>query len=101
MTRFTRSIALSAIVMTSFGVLGCESQTEGERTLEKAQTIEDAGNMIRRGEKMVADGKAQVARGEAIRTQGDRVEGDRTIAEGRAMQRQGEALIAEGRRLKN
>jgi hypothetical protein len=101
MNRMTQSIALTLAGLASFAVLGCESQTEGERTLERAETIEDAGNMIRRGEKLVADGKAQVARGQTVRDQGDRVEGDRLVAEGRAMQRQGEALIAEGRRLKD
>lgn len=101
MNRFTTSAALALASLSAFAVVGCESKTEGERTLEKAETIEDAGNMIRRGERMVADGKAQVTKGETVRDQGDDVEGNRMIAQGRATQRQGEALIAEGRRLKN
>lgn len=101
MNPIARTLGLALAGFSSFAILGCESKTEGERTLEKAEKIEDAGNMIRRGEKMVADGKAQVTRGETIRDQGDRVEGERIISEGRAMQRQGEALISEGRRLRS
>lgn len=82
-------------------LVGCESKTEGQRTVEHAKTIESAGHMIERGERMVAEGKAQFTRGETRRDQGDRIEGERIIGEGRAMQRQGQALIDEGRRMKN
>jgi hypothetical protein len=100
MNLITRSIAFTLVGVSSFALLGCESKTEGERTLDKAQTIESAGNMIKRGETMVANGKAQITRGETIRDQGNRVEGERIISEGRATQKQGQALIEEGRRMK-
>ena len=94
-----RTTVLTAIIVAGgagFGT-GCESKTEGERTIEKAAKIEDAGLRIKRGEQMVVDGKAAEARGRAMKDQGQTVEGDKMISEGRSMQKQGEALIAQGR----
>lgn len=98
MNRFIPILVASVLAIP---LVGCESKTEGERTIDRARTIEDAGNMIKRGESMVASGKAQITKGETIRDQGNRVDGERMIAEGRATQKQGQALIDEGRRLKS
>ncbi len=100
MSNIVKTLAIAAIGLSSIAVIGCETKTEGERTLDKAKKVEDAGYMITRGESMVVDGKAQITRGETLKQQGDQVEGDRAIAQGRATQKQGEALIDEGRRLR-
>jgi hypothetical protein len=91
-------LGLSAVSGAMVG--GCASRTEGERTLEQADRVEQAGILIRRGEMAVQDGRAIEARGQTLRTQGDTVEGDRLIAEGRAKQAQGEELIQQGRRMR-
>lgn len=79
---------------------GCTSQTEGERTVQKAQRVEDAGQTIIRGEKMIQDGKAQITRGQTLQQQGDNPGGQREIDAGRTLQKQGEALVQQGRRMK-
>src|SRR3954469_12813193 len=98
-TRFTmgsnvfRAGALCAIAVAGATAVGCANKTEGERTLERAKEVEDAGNMITRGEQLVRDGKATEARGRTAKEQGDTVEGNHLINEGEAQQRQGRALI--------
>lgn len=94
-----RTTFLTAIIAAGgagFGA-GCANKTEGERTLEKASRIEDAGVRIKRGEEMIVEGKAAEARGRAMKDQGQTVEGDKMISEGKSMQRQGQALIDQGR----
>lgn len=92
------TIGFGACLMTT----GCVSdRTEGQQTLAKANRIEDAGEMIRRGEMYVSQGKATEARGRAIKEQGDEVTGDRLIGEGKANQEKGEELIEQGRKLRD
>jgi hypothetical protein len=81
--------------------VGCANQTEGEKTLERADRLEEAGNTISRGEQLIVDGKAAVGRGEALRDQGNRLEGEKMIAEGKAKISQGEKLVAEGKAMRN
>lgn len=91
-------VAAAAVSMAALA--GCSNKTEGDRTLERAKTVEDAGMMIKRGEQTVADGRATEARGRALKDQGNHVEGDKLVEEGRSMQRKGQADIDAGRRLK-
>jgi len=96
---------LTAALLCTFGVagglnLGCNTKTEGEKTLESAERHEEAGVMITRGERLVQDGEALEARGEALKRQGDDLKGDQFIAEGRAKKAQGRELIDEGRKIK-
>lgn len=90
----------AALVVAGLFAGGCANGTEGERTLEQAARIEDAGQMIARGEQLVADGKATEARGQALAEQGNRIDGERLAGEGRARQKQGQGLIEEGRKLR-
>jgi len=57
-------LAAAAVGIASIG--GCANKTEGERTVERAESIKDAGEMIKRGEAAVADGEATEARGRAL-----------------------------------
>ncbi|HEX8911481.1 MAG TPA: hypothetical protein VF796_03905 [Humisphaera sp.] len=90
----------AAVIIGGVSAGGCATKTEGERTMERADRVQEAGATIRRGELAVQDGKALEARGRAVRDQGDSIEGDRLIAEGRAQQAKGEQLIREGRAMK-
>jgi hypothetical protein len=96
-----RAGALCAIAFAGASAVGCANKTEGERTLERAKEVEDAGHMISRGEQLVRDGKATEARGRAAKDQGDTVEGNHLINEGQAQQKQGQALIEQGRKVKS
>jgi hypothetical protein len=94
-----RTTVLAAIIAAGgagFGT-GCANKTEGDQTLEKASRIEDAGMRIKRGEQMIVDGKATQARGQAMKDQGQTVDGEKLISEGKSMQKQGQALIDQGR----
>lgn len=90
-------LALDAAVLLT----GCTNQTEGERTISKGSQIQDAGDMIKRGEILVADGKAAQARGEEMKRQGANPAGDRLIAEGRADEKKGQELISQGRKIRD
>ena len=68
---------------------GCTDKTEGERTLDRAERLEEAGETITRGEGLIVEGQATQARGEALRDQGKRLEGERLMAEGKAKRSQG------------
>jgi hypothetical protein len=96
----TRLIAGTCVAVASLAMTGCTNQTEGDRTLERAETIEQAGTMIKRGEAMVVQGKATEAEGKALRDQGRMDDGNRLINQGQAEQRQGQALIDQGRSMK-
>ncbi len=96
-----RTAALCTMVVAGGAAMnGCANKTEGERTLERAAEIEEAGTMITRGEQMERDGKAIEARGRTAREQGDTTEGNRLMNEGQAKVKQGQALIEQGRRAK-
>ena len=102
-TRSVLSIALLAgtaavLPVTNFG---CTNQTEGERTMDNADRMKDAGEMIRKGEMEVEDGKALQARGDAIKQQGDNAQGDKLVAEGKAREALGNKHIEEGRNLRD
>jgi hypothetical protein len=62
--------------------------------------MDNAVDMILRGERNVADGKAEIARGQTMKDQGNDVEGDKLIAEGKTTQSLGESQIAQGKKLK-
>ena len=79
-------------------VTGCETKSEGERTLDKAAKVEDAGHRITKGEKMVQEGDALIARGKAAKAQGDVVGGDKLISDGESTKKQGQVLIEQGRK---
>ncbi|HVT88828.1 MAG TPA: hypothetical protein VHD56_08260 [Tepidisphaeraceae bacterium] len=96
----TAAIAvLSVIGMAS--ISGCTNETEGQHTMVRAQRMEDAGIMIRQGEKNVADGRALQTRGQTIKDQGDNPEGDRLMAQGRAQEKLGQEQIDQGRQLRD
>ena len=80
---------------------GCTDKTEGERTLDRAERLEEAGETITRGEGLIVEGQATQARGEALRDQGKRLEGERLMAEGKAKRSQGERLVEEGKRMRD
>src|SRR5918912_856173 len=65
---------------------GCESSSTS--TVPRTE-----GKLIKQGENLIADGKAQRARGEELRNQGKTVDGERLIGEGDAKIREGQALI--------
>lgn len=100
-TSTLRVALLSAsLVAAPFAVLGCAHHTEAERTEMRAHEMDDAADMIRRGEHKVADGKAKIAKGQALKDQGDKEKGDAEIAEGEAQKKSGEDMIHEGRKLR-
>jgi hypothetical protein len=99
--RLYSSLLLPVLAVGGLTVVGCTNQTEGQRTMQKGDAIEDAGAMIRRGELLVSDGKALEARGRAVRDQGDTITGDKLIGEGRSKQAQGQELIEQGRRIRD
>lgn len=101
MNRLYTTILLPVLAISGLSITGCTNQTEGQRTMQKGDAIEDAGTMIRRGELKVADGKSLEARGRAMRDQGDTIGGDKLIGEGRALQAQGAELIEQGRRIRD
>jgi hypothetical protein len=101
MDRFVLRMTLAVALLPGWLWLsGCAGETEGEQTLERADRMQDAGELIRRGELNVADGKALVAHGEQLKRQAADVEGDRLIAEGRSRQKLGEEQIEQGRSLR-
>lgn len=91
---------VAAAVVGIAALSGCANKTEGDRTIERAKTVEDAGMMIKRGETAVTDGKATEARGRSMKEQGNTLEGDRLINEGQAQQKKGQADIDQGRKMK-
>lgn len=96
MLQTIRPLALAAVAGVAIAA-GCTHQTEGDRTLEKAERVEDAGLIIKRGEQMRIDGAATEARGRETKRLGKDLEGDKLINEGQAMQKQGDDLISRGR----
>jgi len=103
MNRFSTRMAVTLLSVIASGgfVVGCSSNmTEGEKTKAKAEGIDNAADLILRGERNVADGNAAIARGQAIKDQGNAVDGDRIIAEGKTTKTLGESQIAQGRKLR-
>ncbi len=103
MNRFTTQMAASLIAAVVGGglVVGCSSLSESERTQRQSEGMGDAADLIRRGEKNVADGKAMIARGEELKSQNKDVEGNRMLADGKTMKALGDSQIEQGRKLKN
>ena len=104
MNRMTTQLAAALIGAVIGGgmIVGCEShKPESVKTREQAEGLETAADMISRGEKNVADGKAMIARGEELKHQNNDVEGDRLIADGKTMKALGDSQIEQGRKLKD
>ncbi len=80
-------------------IAGCSSQTAGQKAQVEAKEKTNAADMMLRGEKHIADGEAEIARGKTIKEQGDTVEGDRQIAEGKALKSLGEEELAQGKKI--
>jgi hypothetical protein len=99
--RIYTTLLLPVVALGGIALTGCANQTEGQRTMQQGDAIEDAGVMIRRGELLVSDGKAMEARGQTVRDQGDTITGDKLIAEGKANQKKGNELIDQGRRIRD
>ena len=93
------SLATASILAATlaFGAAGCKTESDGEKTKMQARQLDEAGDMIMRGEQMQTDGKATVARGQSKKDQGMQEEGDRLIDEGQLQQKQGEAMIDQGK----
>lgn len=81
---------------------GCETsptnpggvpRTEGERTFAESRMQKQKGEMMVRGERLIADGEAMRAKGQTLRDQGKTVDGERIIGEGDAKVREGQALL--------
>ena len=96
-----KTAVLCGAILAGTAATGCESKTEGERTMDKAKRVENAGDMKLRGEAAIRDGKAMVARGQATKDQGKQVEGASLISEGEALQKKGQADIEAGRKLES
>jgi hypothetical protein len=101
-TSMTATVLTLALGLTPLAFMaGCANETESEKTLRKADRIEDAGLMIRRGEGMEAEGEAMIARGRTFRDQGDRTKGETLIAEGEAKRDAGRKMINKGKELRD
>jgi len=88
-------------LLPAAGLIGCgDKMKESEKTQREATGLENAADMIARGEKNVADGEAMIARGKALQDQHDNVQGDRLVAEGKTMKSLGEEQIDQGRKLR-
>ena len=94
---------LSLAVAATIGIAalaGCANKTEGDKTIERADTIKEAGMMMKRGESEINDGKATEARGQSMKDQGQTADGERLINEGQSMQKKGQADIDQGKKMK-
>jgi len=104
MNRMTTQLA-AALIGTVVGgemMVGCEThKPESVKTHEQAEGLETAADMIARGEKNVADGKAMIARGEELKRQNNDVEGNKLVADGKTLKALGESQIEQGRKLKD
>lgn len=96
-----RQFVLSGICATAL-LTGCETaptnpggvpRTEGERTLAESRIQKQKGEMMVRGERLIADGEALRAKGQTLRDQGKTIDGERMIGEGDAKVREGQAAI--------
>lgn len=97
----TQFVAAAVIGLATIASTGCSSgKTEGDKTLDRAKIIEDAGNKIKMGEDMKRDGAALEARGKAAKAQGDTVNGEKMINEGEMKQKQGQMAIDQGKKMK-
>ncbi|HEX8341650.1 MAG TPA: hypothetical protein VF624_12130 [Tepidisphaeraceae bacterium] len=99
-TLTTAALAL-ALGLMPVATTGCANETESERTLRKADRMEDAGLMIKRGEGMEAEGEAMIAQGRTLRDQGNRTQGETMIAEGEAKRTAGRTMISKGKDLRD
>ena len=91
-----------ALVLTGMLVAGgCTHKTESERTQEQANMMDHAAEMIADGEKEIEQGKADIARGQQMKLNGDVDGGEKLIARGRALEKSGNTKKNEGRRLKD
>ena len=103
MNRISTHVALSILAIAGSGlIVGCGPHyNESDKIHAQAEGMENAADLISRGEKNVADGKAEIARGEALKDQHNDLDGDKLIAEGKAKKAQGEEEIAQGRKIKD
>jgi hypothetical protein len=94
------------------GGAACESMTDGgnsetladktpaDETVTLSRRLEDIGKTMKRGEKLVTDGRAEREKGLAMKEAGKTVEGEKLVAQGEAKIREGQTLLDEARRQK-
>ena len=96
----TALVAL-ALAIPATAIVGCAQKTESEKTLERADKLQDLGMMMKDGETKEAEGKAMVAKGETVRDQGNRIDGEKMIAQGEALRDEGKQLQEKAKQMRN